>query len=50
MGIVQGIQIYYTYKRYIHKPGSIKENESHKILEGFEIKTDHPIKRQEDQT
>ena len=33
----------HTNKWYVHKPESVLENKSHKILCDFEIKTDHPI-------
>ena len=33
----------YTSKRYMHKPESILENETHEIFWGFEIQTDHLI-------
>ena len=32
-----------TNKRYIYNPESVLENEMHKLLWEFEIKTDHPI-------
>ena len=33
----------HTNKSYIHNPESVLENETHKILWGFEIWTDHLI-------
>ena len=30
----------------MHKPESVLENEMHKVIWDFEIKTDHPIKAQ----
>ena len=30
-------------KWYIHKPGSVQENGTHKVICGFEIQTDHSI-------
>ena len=33
----------HTKKWYMHKPESVLENETHKILWDFEIKTDHLI-------
>ena len=37
----------YTTKWYMHKPESVLEDETHKILGDFEIKTDHliPVRR-----
>ena len=33
----------YTTKWYMHKPESVLENETHKILWDFKIQTDHTI-------
>ena len=45
--IVQEIQFDHTTKRYMHKPDTVLENETHKILWDFEIKTHHliPVRR-----
>ena len=33
----------HTTKLYIHKPESVPEHETHKILWNFYVQTDHPI-------
>ena len=32
-----------TIKWYIHKPESVRENDTHEILYNFEVQTDHLI-------
>ena len=36
-------KFHHTKKRYMYKPESVLENETHKILWNFEIQTDHLI-------
>ena len=47
LGIMKKSKIDHTTKLYMHKTESILDNESHKILWGFEIQTDHliPVRR-----
>ena len=33
----------HTNKRYMHNPGSVLENKTHKLLWGFEIQMDHLV-------
>ena len=42
----------HTNKWHMHNPESVLENETHKLLRGFEIQTDHLIsaRRTDDQT
>ena len=37
------LKFHHTTKWYMHKPESVLENETHKILWDFEIQTDHQI-------
>ena len=37
------LKFHHTYKWYIHKPESARENETSKILWDFEIQTTHPL-------
>ena len=46
MELCKKIHFGYTTKRYIHKPESVLENETHNILWDFDLKTNRLIRSQ----
>ena len=41
--LLKGILFDHAHKWYIHKPESVRENKTHKILWNIEVQTDYPI-------
>ena len=37
------LKFYHTTKLFEHKPESVQENETHKILMNFELHMNHPL-------